>query len=160
MGWYLMALVDVLDFLPEQHRDRAAIVRVLRDAADAAARVQDPVTGLWYQVLDQPSRSGNYLEASASSMFVYAFAKGARAGLLDSRYREMAERGFNGLVRHLVTVDPSGLVSLNGICQVAGLGGKQQRDGSYRYYISEPVVANDHKGVGAFILAAVEIEGE
>ena len=160
MGWYLMALVDVLDYLPEQHRDRESIVQVLRDAADAAARVQDPVTGLWYQVLDQASRSGNYLEASASSMFVYAFAKGARRGLLDSRYREMAERGFNGLVTHLVTADSSGRVSLNGICQVAGLGGKQQRDGSFRYYVSEPVVANDHKGVGPFILAAVEIERE
>jgi unsaturated rhamnogalacturonyl hydrolase len=157
MGWYLMALVDVLDFLPARHRDRDGIVRVLRDAADAVARIQDPVTGLWYQVLDQPSRKGNYLEASASSMFVYALAKGTRTGLLDSRYRTIAERGFDGLVRHLVTVDSDGLVSLNGVCQVAGLGGRQQRDGSFQYYISEPVVANDHKGVGAFILSAVEL---
>lgn len=157
MGWYLMALVDVLDFLPDQHRDREAIVRVLRDAADAVARVQDPVSGLWYQVLDQPSRAGNYLEASASSMFVYALAKGARRGWLDARYRAVAERGFDGLVRQLVAVDADGFVTLNRICQVGGLGGKQQRDGSFRYYISEPVVANDHKGVGAFILAAVEL---
>ena len=158
IGWYLMALVDVLDFLPEHHRDRPAIGRVLRATADAVARVQDPLTGLWYQVLDQPSRSGNYLEASASSMFVYALAKGARRGWLDPSYRAVAERGFDGLVRHLVTVGADGLVSLNGICQVAGLGGKQQRDGSFRYYVSEPVVANDHKGVGAFLLAAVELE--
>ena len=158
MGWYLMALVDVLDFLPERHRDREAIGRILRETADAVARVQDPLTGLWYQVLDQPSRSGNYLEASASSMFVYALAKGARRGWLEPRHRAVAERGFDGLVRHLVTVGADGLVSLNGICQVAGLGGKQQRDGSFRYYISEPVVANDHKGVGAFLLAAVELD--
>ena len=157
MGWYLMALVDVLDFLPERHRDREAIIRVLRDGAEAVARVQDPVTGLWYQILDQPSRTGNYLEASASSMFVYSLAKGARRGFLDGQYRTIAERGFDGLVRHLITVGADGLVSLNGICQVAGLGGKQQRDGSFRYYISEPVVTNDHKGVGAFILAAVEL---
>ncbi len=158
MGWYLMALVDVLDFLPDHHRDREAIGRVLRNAADAVVRVQDPLTGLWYQVLDQPSRSGNYLEASASSMFVYALAKGARRGWLDPSHRTVAERGFDGLVRHLVTVGADGVVSLNGICQVAGLGGKQQRDGSFRYYIGEPVVANDHKGVGAFLLAAVELE--
>jgi unsaturated rhamnogalacturonyl hydrolase len=157
MGWYLMALVDVLDFLPDHHRDRDAIGRVLRDVADAVARAQDPLTGLWYQVLDQPSRSGNYLEASASSMFVYALAKGARRGWLEPKYRAVAERGFDGLVRHLVSVGADGLVSLNGICQVAGLGGKQQRDGSFRYYVSEPVVANDHKGVGAFLLAAVEL---
>jgi unsaturated rhamnogalacturonyl hydrolase len=157
MGWYLMALVDVLDFLPEHHRDQGMIVHVLRDVADAVARVQDPVSGLWYQVLDQPARAGNYVEASASSMFVYAFAKGARRGWLDTGYRATAERGFDGLVRQLVTVDTDGLVSLEGICQVAGLGGKQQRDGSFRYYIGEPVVANDHKGVGAFILAALEL---
>jgi unsaturated rhamnogalacturonyl hydrolase len=157
MGWYLMALVDVLDFLPEHHHDHGMLVRILRETADAVARVQDPVSGLWYQVLDQPSRAGNYVEASASSMFVYALAKGARRGWLDARHRAAAKRGFDGLVRQLVTAGPDGLISLNGICQVAGLGGKQQRDGSFRYYISEPVVANDHKGVGAFILAAVEL---
>jgi unsaturated rhamnogalacturonyl hydrolase len=121
-------------------------------------RVQDPVTGLWYQILDQPSRAGNYPESSASSMFVYALAKGARRGWLDARYRAVAERGFAGLIAQMVTVDDSGLISLNRIVQVGGLGGKQQRDGSFRYYISEPVVSNDYKGVGAFILAALELD--
>jgi unsaturated rhamnogalacturonyl hydrolase len=157
VGWYLMAAVDVLDDLPATHPDRAALVAVLRDLADAVAKVQDPVTGLWYQVLDQPSRAGNYLEASASSMFVYALAKGVRLGVLDPRFRGVAERGFAGLVTHMVTRDADGMVSLQGICQVAGLGGKARRDGSFAYYVSEPVVANDHKGVGAFILASLEL---
>ena len=157
MGWYAMALVDVLEIMPEHHPDRAAIVRILQDMAAAVAKVQDPVSGLWYQVLDQPSRAKNYLEASASSMFVYALAKGARMGWIDSSYRALAERGYDGIIERLITIDAEGLVNLNGICAVAGLGGKQQRDGSFEYYVSEPVVANDYKGVGAFILASLEL---
>ena len=84
VGWYALATVEVLDYLPAKHPDRMAIVRSLQDVADAVARVQDPVTGLWWQVLDQPNRAGNYLEASASSMLVYALAKGARLGVLDA----------------------------------------------------------------------------
>ena len=158
MGWYAMALVDVLDFLPLAHPDRPALLRVLSDLAAAISRVQDPVTGLWYQVLDRPSHPGNYLEASASSMFVYTLAKGVRKGYLAPAYLEVARRGYRGLIQHLVTVDPDGTVHLNQICQVAGLGGPQQRDGSVAYYLSEPIVRDDPKGVGPFILASLEIE--
>ncbi len=158
MGWYAMALVDVLDFLPAGHPDRPAIIQLLQDLAEAVARVQDPVTGLWYQVLDQPAYPGNYLEASASSMFVYALAKGVRKGYLPAQYVEVAQRGYRGLVKHLVSVDPDGTVHLNQICAVAGLGGPQQRDGSITYYLSEPVVSDDPKGVGPFMLASLEIE--
>jgi unsaturated rhamnogalacturonyl hydrolase len=157
VGWYLMGLVDVLDYLPADDPSRPALIGVLRDAAEAVRKVQDPATGVWYQILDQPSRTGNYLEASASSMFVYALAKGARKGYLDASYREAASRGFNGLVAQFVTVDPDGLVSLNGICKVAGLGGRPYRDGTFDYYVREPVVANDYKGVGAFIMASLEL---
>jgi unsaturated rhamnogalacturonyl hydrolase len=157
VGWYAMALVDVLDFMPPTHKDRAELIRVLRDVARAVAGVQDPVSGLWYDVLDQPNRAGNYHEASASSMFVYALAKGARRGYLGPEYRAIAMRGFDGIVRELVSVDSSGLVSLNRIVAVSGLGGKQQRNGSYEYYVGEPVVSNDPKGVGAFLLAAEEL---
>lgn len=162
IGWYMMGLVETLDYLPAAHRDRDALIEVLRHTADAVARVQDPVTGLWWQVLDQPNRAGNYLEASASSMFVYSFAKAARLGYIDARYRRLASRGFDGLITHLVKTGADGLPSLTGICQVAGLGGPLRKDGSYRdgsyaYYISEPVVADDYKGVGPFILAAHEL---
>jgi unsaturated rhamnogalacturonyl hydrolase len=157
VGWYLMAAMDVLDQLPKQHPDRAALIHTVRDLADAVARVQDPVTGLWWQVLDQPGRAKNYLEASGSSMFVYAFAKGVRLGYLAPAFKSRAARGFDGLVKHLVRVDADGQPSLDGICKVAGLGGNPPRDGSYAYYVSEPVVSNDYKGVGAFILAALEL---
>jgi unsaturated rhamnogalacturonyl hydrolase len=157
VGWYAMALVDVLDFLPQAHHDRPELIRVLRETALAVRNVQDPVSGLWYDVLDQPNRAGNYHEASASSMFVYALAKGARRGWLPAEYRDIATRGFDGIVRELVSVDARGAVSLNGIVAVSGLGGKQQRNGTYEYYVSEPVVSNDPKGVGAFLLAAEEL---
>ena len=157
MGWYAMALVDALDFIPLKQRDRGQLIRTLQDVALAARNVQDPVSGLWYDVLDQPNRAGNYHEASASSMFVYALAKGARKGYLNYDYRQSAERGFDGLIREFVSVDSTGVVSLKGIVSVSGLGGPQNRSGTFAYYMSEPVVSNDPKGVGAFILAADEL---
>ncbi|HEX2205074.1 MAG TPA: glycoside hydrolase family 88 protein [Longimicrobium sp.] len=162
MGWYVMGVVETLDHFPADHPQREAIVQTLRDAAEAVARVQDPVTGLWWDVLDQPNREGNYLEASASSMFAHALAKGARLGYLDARYRRVAERAFDGLLANLVRENADGTVSLINVVQVSGLGGNLRRDGSYRdgsyaYYVSEPVVTDDYKGVGPFILAALEL---
>jgi unsaturated rhamnogalacturonyl hydrolase len=157
MGWYAVALVDALDFIPAGHKDRAELVRVFQDVARAARDVQDPASGLWYDILDQPNRAGNYHEASASSMFVYALAKGARKGYLTADFRTSANRGFDGLIHELVTVDPNGIASLNGIVSVSGLGGAGNRSGTYAYYMSEPVVSNDPKGVGAFIFAAEEL---
>ena len=162
MGWYVVGVVETLDHFPPNHPDRAAIIQTLRDAAEGIARVQDPVTGLWWDVLDQPNRAGNYLEASASSMFAYALAKGARLGYLDARYRAVAQRGFDGLLRNLVRENADGTVSLTNVVQVSGLGGNPRadgstRDGSFGYYVSEPVVTDDYKGVGPFILAALEL---
>jgi unsaturated rhamnogalacturonyl hydrolase len=163
MGWYVMGVVETLDHFPADHPDRAAIIQTLRDAAEAIARVQDPVTGLWWNVMDQPNRAGNYLEASSSSMFAYALAKGARLGYLAPEYRAVAARGFDGLLSNLVRENADGTVSLINVVQVSGLGGNLRRDGSYRdgsyaYYVSEPVVTDDYKGVGPFILAALELE--
>jgi unsaturated rhamnogalacturonyl hydrolase len=157
VGWYAMALVDVLEFIPAQHPGREPVQQILQDLARAVAAVQDPVTGLWWQILDQPSRAGNYLETSASSMFVYALAKGARLGHLGPQYRRIALRGYEGLLRQKAKVDSTGLVTLEGIVQVGGLGGAQKRDGSFAYYLSEPVVADDYKGVGPFVMASLEL---
>ena len=162
MGWYVMGVVETLDYFPADHPDRAAIIQTLRDAAEGIARVQDPVTGLWWNVMDQPNRAGNYLEASASSMFAYALARAARLGYIDAEYRKIAERGFDGLLSNLVRENADGTVSLINVVQVSGLGGNprrdgSQRDGSFAYYASEPVVTDDYKGVGPFILAALEL---
>jgi unsaturated rhamnogalacturonyl hydrolase len=158
MGWYAMALVDVLDDFPAEHPRHAEIVAILNRLAAATAQVQDAASGLWYQVLDQGTRAGNYHEASASCMFVYALAKGVRKGYLPASYLAVARRGYTGIVRDLITVDEQGLVTLERVCAVAGLGGEPYRDGSFEYYVGERVAANDYKGVGPFILAALEIE--
>ncbi|HUF09930.1 MAG TPA: glycoside hydrolase family 88 protein [Rhodothermales bacterium] len=157
MGWYAMALVDVLDFLPETHESRNDLIANLRQLAAAVSNVQDPVTGVWYQILDMPANEGNYLEASASSMFVYSLAKAVRKGYIDRAYDKVARRGYRGILKEFVSVEED-LVSLNRICSVAGLGGAQQRDGSFSYYMSEPISSNDPKGVGPFIMASLEIE--
>jgi unsaturated rhamnogalacturonyl hydrolase len=158
LGWYVMAVVDVLDFMPLCHPQRGLIVGIFHRLAEAIVRVQDAGSGLWYQVLDQGGRPGNYLEASGSSMFVYALAKGARHGYLSGGALEAARRGFAGLLKHCVETDADGSVHLQRVCSVAGLGGNPYRDGSYEYYIGEPTRRDDPKGVAPFIMAAMEIE--
>jgi unsaturated rhamnogalacturonyl hydrolase len=156
MGWYSMAIVDVLDFIPARHPRRAELIKVLQRLAKGVSAFQDRETGLWYQVVDQGKRGKNYLEASASSMFVYAMAKGVRKGYLGRQYETVARKGYEGLIRHLVRVDPDGSLTLTHICSVGGLGGAQKRSGTFDYYMSEPVVDNDLKGVGAFLMACIE----
>lgn len=156
LGWFGMALVDVLDFLPIDHPKRPELVALLNKFAQGIVRYQDARTGLWYQVTDQGGRKGNYLEASGSSMFVYTLAKGVNHGYLDSKYSNPARKGYEGIVRDLVTTDPDGKTNLTQCCQVAGLG--FGRDGSYDYYLREPVVKNDLKGIGPFILAGLELD--
>lgn len=164
IGWYAMAIPDVLDHLPGDHPQRGWLVSILGDLARGIAAVQDPASGVWYQVLDQGGRAANYLEASASCMFVYALAKGVRLGYLDSAALEVARRGYAGILEQFVTVDhapsltPTGLVSVHHICSVGGLGGKPYRDGSFAYYVGERVMSNEYKGVGSFILASTEME--
>ncbi|MBN2573142.1 MAG: glycoside hydrolase family 88 protein [Deltaproteobacteria bacterium] len=159
MGWYAMAVVDVLAWLPQAHPQRSAVLAILQRLAAAIARVQDRTTGVWWQLLDQPGRPGNYREASASSMFVYALAKAVKNGWLDKGvYGPVASRGYRGLLREFIETDANGHVNLKNVCKVAGLGGHPYRDGSYAYYTSTEVVKNDAKGVGAFILAALENE--
>jgi unsaturated rhamnogalacturonyl hydrolase len=159
MGWYGMGLVDVLEILPPEYPGRAELVGILRRLAEALIRYRDPASKLWYQVVDLGGRDGNYLEASASAMYAYVFARGANRGYLPASYLESAKESFRGILERLVTVDESGLVSLHDVCQVAGLGGKPYRDGSYGYYIGEPKRVNDFKGYGPFLFAALELEG-
>ncbi len=158
IGWYAMALVDVLDSLPSTHPARGTIVAILQRTVEAVVRVQDEASGVWFQILDQDQRDGNYLESSASCMFVYALAKGVRQGWLDAGYSSVAKSAYTGIIREFVTVDERGMVSLTGTCAGAGLGGNPYRDGSFEYYVSEPVVTNDRKGIGPFLMASVQME--
>jgi unsaturated rhamnogalacturonyl hydrolase len=158
MGWYGMGLVDVLEILPRDYPGRADLVGILRRLAEALLRHRDPASKLWYQVVDLGGREGNYLEASASAMYAYVFARGAKHGDLPAMYLDAARESFRGILERLVTVDERGLVSLHDVCQVAGLGGKPYRDGSFGYYVGEPKRVNDFKGYGPFLFAALELE--
>ncbi|HZL53183.1 MAG TPA: glycoside hydrolase family 88 protein [Terracidiphilus sp.] len=158
MGWYMMALVDTLDYYSADDAGRKQLLAILGEEAAALVRVQDAKTGLWYEVLDKGTAKGNYLESSASSMFVYALAKGVRRGYLPERYLANAERGYKGILAKFIEVGPGDDVSVTGTVKVGGLGGDPYRDGTYAYYLSEKVVANDPKGVGPFIMAATEME--
>ncbi|MEY3896175.1 MAG: hypothetical protein RLZZ214_1695 [Verrucomicrobiota bacterium] len=158
VGWWVMALVETLEDFPKDHPARAELVAILQKTADGIVKWQDPASGLWWQVLDQGAREGNYLEATASAMFVYSLAKAVNDGLLPRVYLKPAVAGYAGIVRDLVRVGGAGDVNLTRCCQVAGLGQPDKRDGSYQYYISEPVVENDLKGVGPFIQAGIELD--
>ncbi len=158
MGWYMMALVDVLDYFPAQHQDRDEILEILENTAAAIRHVRDPETGLWYQVLDRGGSEGNYLEASCSAMFCYAFAKGAKNGYLPQEYYRIAEESFESILEEFIIEDEDGLPGMIQVCGGAGLGGDPYRDGSYEYYIGVDRVKNDPKGVGPFILAALELK--
>lgn len=158
MGWYMMALVDTIPNYPAEDPGRQQLISQYRQLATAIARVQDPKTGLWWQVLDKGGDKGNYLESSASCMFVYALVRGVRLGYLPSTYLKNAYRGYAGILNHFVQTGPRGEVSLTGTVKSAGLGGHPYRAGTYAYYIGEKAVTNDPKGIGAFLLAATEME--
>lgn len=156
VGWLSMALVDLLDWLPAAHPQRAAIEAMALDLARAILREQQ-ASGLWYQVMDAPGREGNYLEASASAMFAYFLRKGIREGILPTgEFDEAAWKALDGIMLRFMSLDDAGRFHLSGICRVAGLGGTPYRDGSYAYYLSEPVVTDDYKGLGPFVMALTE----
>jgi len=179
MGWYCMALVDVLDWFPADHPQHAALVAALNRAIAAVVKVQDPKSGLWWEVMDRPPRggpmvqrepdgsirvgvaksaTGNYLEASASCMFTYALAKGVRLRYLPLADEANAQRAWEGIQKQFITANPNGTLILHGTVKVGGLGGTPYRAGDFAYYLKEAVVDQDLKGVGSFLLAGSEID--
>jgi len=156
IGWYAMALVDVLDYFPKNHPKRKELIGYLNAIANSLVKFQDP-SGLWYQVTDKGGSEGNYLESSGSSMFAYAMAKGANKGYLPIQFKAVANKAFDGLTTQLIKTDPDGQIHITQACAVAGLGGNPYRDGSYSYYVNERKKDNDPKATGSFILAALEL---
>lgn len=157
MGWYMMALVDVLEYFPDDHSKKDSIINILEKTSEAILKVRDKETGLWYQVLNKGGEEGNYIEGSCSAMFTYAFAKGAKRGYLPPKYLDIARESFQGMIKNLVVPGEDGHPVMTNICGGAGLGGNPYRDGSYSYYINEKKVDNDPKGVAPFIMAALEV---
>ena len=156
IGWYLMAVIDVLDFVEEDNERRGDLINIVKALSSSILPFQDR-SGMWYQVPDLPEREGNYLETSATSMFAYAFYKGVRKGYLAPDYTEYGRKAIEGIEKKYLT-KAGDEYHLGGICSVAGLGGNPYRDGSFKYYIQEKIATDDFKGVGPFILALLESE--
>ena len=158
IGWFAVALADLLEIIAEPEAN-ARLRKIFCELMEGASQYADPDTGLYWQVVDQGGREGNYLETSGSSMLAYAMLKGARLGVLDKEYAAKGEKTFRGIVEKYLSFT-DGNLNLGGICLVAGLGpeNNRRRDGSYEYYISEPVVENDAKGVAPFLLCYTEIK--
>lgn len=157
IGWFSVALVDLLEIVEGEGREKLAAI--FAELMAGIAAYADPETGMYYQVPDQGGREGNYLETSGSSMIAYAMLKGARLGVLEKEYAAKGQKTFCGIAEKYLSFTGEEL-NLGGICLVAGLGpeNNRRRDGSYEYYISEPIVENDAKGVAPFILCYTEIK--
>nr|WP_320057387.1 glycoside hydrolase family 88 protein [uncultured Bacteroides sp.] len=156
IGWWFMALVDALDYIPQNHPGHASMVTWIQGLADTLPKYQDK-NGLWYQVLDQPTRQGNFPEASVTTQFMYAYAKAVNKGYLDKKYRVYAEKAFKGLQDKLLVENADGTLTLTRCCQVGGLGGNPYRDGSFEYYVGEKMRDNDAKATGPFIMGCIEL---
>ena len=178
-GWYSMALIEVLDALPEDYSRRGEVLDLLQKDLDAVIKWQDAKTGTWYQVMDSPEREGNYLESTCTAMFAYVLLKAYNKGYLGEQYRDAGIKAYKGLIKNMIRVNTDKTISLTNCCSVAGLGPaatpqvieamkkinpkgsvkeNKRRDGSYAYYLDEPIRDNDAKGVGPFIWASLEIE--
>ncbi len=138
MGWYLVGLVDVLDYLPKDNPNSKELIEILKNLSEGLIKFRDDKKKLWYQVIDKGNSEGNYIEAPASAMFIYAFAKGPNKGYPDKKYFDIAKESFDAVQKYLITSDEDGTIYLNNVVSVLCLGGKTYRDGSFEYYISEP----------------------
>lgn len=156
IGWWFMALVDVLDYIPAEHPQRPELIKMIKGLAETLPKYQDK-TGLWYQVLDKGAVGGNYLEASVSSMFMYGYAKAVNKGYIDEKYRAVAEKAYDGLMKTLIVKNADGTLTLTKCCAVAGLGGHPYRDGSFEYYVNERIRNNDAKATGPFIMGCLQL---
>lgn len=158
IGWFTVALVDIIEIIDDMEA-KARLIKIFSDLIEGITAFRDKESGLYWQVVDQPNREGNYLETSGSSMIAYAQLKGARLGVVSSEYSLLGKETFDGICKRYLKVSESGELNLGGICLVAGLGpdNNRRRDGSYEYYISEPIVENDAKGVAPFLLCYTEI---
>ena len=178
-GWYTMALVEVLDAVPEDYSRRGELIELLTKDLDAVIKWQDKQTGVWYQVMDAPGREGNYLESTCSAMFTYVLLKAYRKGYVGTKYRDAGIKAYRGIINNFIRVNDDLTISLTNCCSVAGLGPaatdqviaamkqvnpkgsvkeNRRRDGSYDYYLSEKIRDNDAKGLGPFIWASLEME--
>lgn len=159
VGWYTVGLVDAISYFNGSAELKGELEKIFAETIEGLERYIDPVGHMFYQVPDQMGREGNYLETSGSAMIAYAMMKGARLGIVDRRFAQVGKQVFDGICEKYLS-ETDGKLNLGGICLVAGLGpeSNRRRDGTFEYYISEPVVENDAKGTGPFVMAYTELK--
>lgn len=159
IGWFCISLIDIIEFIDDENA-KSELEKIFAEAVEGISQYADKDTAMYYQVVDKGGEAGNYLETSGSSMIAYAMMKGARLGVLDKKFAEAGRKTFDGICQKYLSISENGDLNLGGICLVAGLGPEDnpRRDGSYEYYISEPVVENDAKGVAPFVLCYTEVK--
>lgn len=157
-GWFIMGMVDVLALVPAETPGRDSLLIRFQNLSETLLDYRDEKCGMWYQVLDSPKREGNFVESSCSAMFTYAFLKGSRLGLLDEKFKAIGEESFNKFVARFVKENDDNTISVTDCCAVAGLGGKNNRSGTFDYYINEPIRDNDPKTIGPFVLSCLELD--
>lgn len=158
MGWYMMALVDVLDIIPKTHPRRKELIGILNRLTTALVKFQDAKTGVWWQITDKANKEKNYLESSGTAMFVFAMARGIRMKYLPQSFKAALLKGYNGMIKEFVKEDANGQYHYLQAVAGAGLGGIPYRDGTYEYYVNEPRRDDDLKAIGPFIQACIEME--
>lgn len=157
LGWYAMALIDTMDVMPAFMCGEKERLRVIyQELIDSMLPYQDEETGMWYQVVNRGGIAPNYLETSGSAIFAFAIMKSVRLGFLDDSYYSWGKKAFDGICRTRLS-EKDGELQLDGICLVAGLGNKEKREGTFDYYMREPIVKNEAKGVAPLILAYIEV---
>lgn len=157
LGWYAMALIDTMEVMPETLAvEKNELNRIYRELIDSMLPYQDQESGMWYQVVNRGGILPNYLETSGSAIFAYAIMKSVRLGFLDESYFAYGKRAFDGICEKYLS-EKDGELQLDGICLVAGLGNKEMREGTFDYYMREPIVKNEAKGVAPLILAYIEV---
>lgn len=156
IGWYIMALVETLDYFPKNHPKQKELKEYLNQIAKSAVEYKSP-SGLWYQVADKPELKGNYLESSASAMIIYSLAKGADKGYLASSYKKIAQKAFDAYLKEFVKKDDKGQIIISNVSSNVGLGGKPFRDGTNNYYINSKTKDNSSPALAAFLLSAIEL---
>lgn len=156
IGWYMMALVETLDYFPKSNPKQKELVTYLNEIAKNAVKAQNP-SGLWYQVADKPELTGNYLESSGSAMIIYALAKGADKGYLNASYKKTAQKSFDAYVNEFVKTNENNEITISNVSSNVGLGGKPFRDGSNEYYAKSKTKDNSSPALAAFLLSAVEL---
>lgn len=152
VGWYAVAILDMLDYIPEEHPAVGRLKAIEADLLKSLAKYQDDKTGMWFEVLDKPEREDNWVETSCSCLFTYSYAKALRMGVIGKEFADVLEKAYNGII-NILYYDEEGYLVVDNVCVGCCI-----EDGTYQHYIEQKKSKNDLHGMGAFTLMCAEMQ--